>query len=170
MLVGPGFFPHMCQWWSGPCSWNPSLGGTGLAHYSPHEYYFLMYGIWGVGPTSHLVISKLFPLAVFRVRERGSVLCGLILSLQRVTPDPVSNQALTDSPPMLILAFGRENSGFDVLKQFNGKGRGKEMSLPRAIPPCSFPTSNCKWDIVVLVDIRGIPGNILGDKCHIFLD
>ena len=61
------------------------------------------------------------------------------MSLHRVTPDPVSNRARTDFPPMFTLAFGLVNSGLVGLKQLSAVGQDMSfwgMSLPIAIPPC----------------------------------
>ena len=102
-----------------------------------------------IGAISHRVTFRGSPFAVFNIgtvsAEHGRVPSGLIVSLHRVTPDPVSNKAWTDFPLILTWALGRVNSGWVVLKQFNAVRQVISlwrMGLPTAIPPCRLPTTN----------------------------
>ena len=74
--------------------------------------------------------------------EQGSPTLGWISLLHRVTPDPVSNNARTFSPPREISALGRENSGRVVLKQFRAVRHVRScwgLSCLKTIPSGRFP-------------------------------
>ena len=99
-----------------------------------------------MGTMMHLVTRREEPLAVLssgnpRV-EQGSPSIGRILLLHRVTPEPVSNNAHTLTPPKEISALGREYSGREALKQFRAVrhvSRDWGMSRLKAIPRGRFP-------------------------------
>lgn len=84
-----------------------------------------------------------------------------------MTPDPVSNSALTDSRPIFTQVSGRENSGVKVLKQFQAVRQVNNfwgITRPTAIPPCYFPTSSCNsWEGKVVL---GIWDGTFGEKHH----
>ena len=102
----------------------------------------------------HRLILKEDPFAVFRSGspsdEQGKPTMGLMALLQSVTPDPVSNRALTLTPPNEMSAFGRENSGRAALKQFSAVRHVSNLwgiSRLRAIPLDRFPTTKDFPDI-----------------------
>ena len=89
----------------------------------------------------HRVILKADPLAVLssgnpRV-EHGNPISGCTLLLHKVTPDPVSNNALTLTSPKEISALGLEYSVLEGLKQFkaarhviNDWGMNRLIAIP----------------------------------------
>ena len=102
----------------------------------------------------HLLILRDEPFAVFKsgspIEEQGRPTMGLMSLLHNVTPDPVSNRALTLTPPKEMSAFGRENSGRAALKQFRAVRQVSNlwgMSRLRAIPLDRFPTTTDFLDI-----------------------
>ena len=71
-----------------------------------------------------------------------------IESLHKVTPEPVSNKALTDFPPIFMLRAVRHDISL------------WGMSLPTTISPCCLPTSSYILDIGAPEDSRGNQDNI----------
>ena len=135
--------------------------GSGLEHLLVRLWQDFLQAL--VDPRAAVLLTLIdFPKAFNRL-DFNHYLPTLRDKLRRVTPEPVSNKALTDFPPIFMLAFGWVNSGRAGLKQLRAVRLDISlwgMSLHTAIPPCRFPTSSYILGTGVLEDSRGTRGNV----------